>query len=535
MRFLGKYELLEQLTVGRVETFSAYPIGGGERILVHVFPLPALIKSAPTNRDLLDYMQELSPPALGAVLDAGRYDDGSQAYVVTKFPRDLGALPKWVEAYKSMTKKQDTTAEVPAPELWDMGSGDTQYVPVAEKPVGDFTRAFQGVGAKEPAKPAPATDAFDTTAPGEPAREEPNMAVRRGPSVGPGLLTQQWMAGLGEGARLPRSQALASENSGGPAGTPATARESFGEAPRSAPAAAEGDQAGTPARPGEFTMFFKSPLAAPSHSPEPPGVEEPFTSPPPRPVEGEFTKLFGSAQPAGGGSPLISEPLLEPASEAGGFTQVFGKPSVSEIEPPVAGPPERAPRPETAGSYVVRQSTNLPPVPQAKPSIESVFSSAHTLNSPILGAGNSDGATRLFKPPVQDAPPAPPVAPAAESEYTQIISAKPKPAPPRESLPGQPAPPGGRPLNPQIPMPPPPVPSIEVPNPPRVVPPPMPAVQWPAPSPLSIPNAPTVPPIPSPPPGKKPQRWTAFVPLIVILNLLLLAAVSLVLYFVLKH
>ena len=94
MRFLGKYELLEQLTVGRVETFSAYPIGGGERILVHVFPLPALIKSAPTNRDLLDYMQELSPPALGAVLDAGRYDDGSQAYVVTKFPRDLGALPK---------------------------------------------------------------------------------------------------------------------------------------------------------------------------------------------------------------------------------------------------------------------------------------------------------------------------------------------------------------------------------------------------------------------------------------------------------
>jgi hypothetical protein len=513
MRFLGKYELLEQLTVGRVETFSAYPIGGGERILVHVFPLPALIKSAPTNRDLLDYMQELSPPALGAVLDAGRYDDGSQAYVVTKFPRDLGALPKWVEAYKSMTKKHDTTAEVPAPELWDKGSGDTQHVPVAEKPVGDFTRAFQGAVAKEPEKPASATDAFDTPTPGEPAREEPNLAVRRGPSVGPGLLTQQWMAVLGEGARLPRSQTPASENSGGPAGTPATARESFGEPPRSAPAAAEGDQAGAPARPGEFTMFFKSPLAAPSHSPETPGVEEPFTPLPPRPVEGEFTKLFGSAPPAGGGSPLISEPLLEPTTEAGGFTQVFGKPSVSEIEQPVAGPP----------------------VPQAKPPIESVFGSAHTLNSPILGAGNSDGATRLFKPPVQDAPPAPPAAPAGDSEYTQVISPKLKPAPPRESPPVQPTPPGGGSLNPQIPLPPPPVPSIEVPNPPRVVPPPMPAAQWPAQPPLTMPKAPTVPPIPGPPPGKKPQRWTAFVPLIVILNLLLLAAVSLVLYFVLKH
>lgn len=125
--------------------------------------------------------------------------------------------------------------------------------------MGDFTRAFQGVGAKEPAKPASATEVFDTTAPGEPAREEPNLAVRRGPSVGPGLLTQQWMAGLGEGARLPRCQAFASENSGGPAGTPATASESFGEAPRSAPAAADGDQAGTPARPGGSPCSSRDP------------------------------------------------------------------------------------------------------------------------------------------------------------------------------------------------------------------------------------------------------------------------------------
>jgi hypothetical protein len=180
MRFLGKYELLEQLTVGRVETFAAYPIGGGERILVHVFALPALIKSAPTNRDLLDYMQELSPPALGAVLDAGRYDDGSQAYIVTKFPRDLSALPKWVEAYKSTSRKQDTTVEVPAPQLWGMGSGDTKSVPVAEKPVGDFTRPLQGVGAQEPAKPASGTDAINKSAQGEPVREDPNLSVDRG-------------------------------------------------------------------------------------------------------------------------------------------------------------------------------------------------------------------------------------------------------------------------------------------------------------------------------------------------------------------
>src|SRR5215471_14033895 len=115
MRFLGKYELLEQLTVGKVETFAAYPMGGGERLLVHLFALPALIKSSPTNRDLVGYMETMSPRALGTVLDAGRYDDGSQAFVVVKLPRDPAALSNWVEAYKALVKaKHDTTAEVVA-------------------------------------------------------------------------------------------------------------------------------------------------------------------------------------------------------------------------------------------------------------------------------------------------------------------------------------------------------------------------------------------------------------------------------------
>src|SRR5215469_13366373 len=167
MRFLGKYELLEQLTVGKVETFAAYPIGGGERLLVHLFALPALIKSAPTNRDLVGYMETMSPRALGTVLDAGRYDDGSQAFVVVKFPRGSAALSNWVEAYKALVKtKHDTTAEVAAESLWEEGrSHETEEIQVPVKPQGEFTRAFQ---AAAPPK-APERSSSPSTAYQEPA------------------------------------------------------------------------------------------------------------------------------------------------------------------------------------------------------------------------------------------------------------------------------------------------------------------------------------------------------------------------------
>src|SRR5215469_9868157 len=168
MRFLGKYELLEQLTVGKVETFAAYPIGGGERLLVHLFALPALIKSAPTNRDLVGYMETMSPRALGTVLDAGRYDDGSQAFVVVKLPRDPAALSNWVEAYKALAKaKHDTTAEVVAESLWEEGRGqETQEIRVPVKPPGEFTRAFQATAPpKAPEKPSPSPAAHQEPAP----------------------------------------------------------------------------------------------------------------------------------------------------------------------------------------------------------------------------------------------------------------------------------------------------------------------------------------------------------------------------------
>jgi len=80
----------------------------------------------------------------------------------------------------------------------------------------------------------------------------------------------------------------------------------------------------------------------------------------------------------------------------------------------------------------------------------------------------------------------------------------------------------------------PPVPVVHAPHPALAVPAPVPTVPWPAPAPIPVPKVAVPSPV-GPKPAKKATGWTAYVPLIVILNLLLLGAVSLVLYFVLKH
>jgi hypothetical protein len=543
MRFLGKYELLEQLTVGKVETFAAYPIGGGERLLVHVFALPALIKSAPTNRDLLKYMEEISPPALGTLLDAGRYDDGSQAYVVTKFPRDPAALGTWVEAYKASVKsKHDTTAEVVPAELWQEGRGnETQEIQVPKKPgssQGEFTRAFQSVSApKIPDKSPPPSVVRPEAGVGPESLPTGELFVPQPVrSPAPVSVTDQFMAGLGEGSRLGRPPESSMEMKPEPLGSTAPFRldTPWKEARvTQSPEPPPFDNS----RPGEFTMFFKGPLAPPSVAEEPYPADEPYSEPPPRPSAGEFTRMFGAATPSTSG-PLPSEPLLEPVAQRDRFTDVFGEATVPPPQPPplskipASEPPAEF---EPAPGYVVSQNTNFPPppLPQAPP--EPMFAGSSSLGaSPLPGQSRDDNATRLFRTPVQDEPtPAPEPAVPKESEYTRIISAKPQPAAAEKSAKPAAASPGPA-IKISASISPPPTPSIQ---------PTAPHLAMPAPTPMHLPSvpAPKVPSIeikvPSPAKDveKKKTRWASYLPLIVILNLLLLAAVGLVLYFIFAH
>lgn len=547
MRFQGKYELLEQLTIGKVETFAALPVGGGERLLVHVFALPARIKVSPTNGDLLNYMQQVSPPALGSVIDAGRYDDGSQAYIVTKFPRDVEVLPKWVEAYKLLSRAHDTTAEVMTTELWESRSTEARPEPVAKKPAGDFTRAFQGVGSgRDMAEPESATDGSGEKPSGiRPASPLSGDDFAAGPprQPAPDSFTGEFFAGLGEGLRLPQS---------GPSSEPAkrveVARVSTAKpyvAPPdpwtkpSIPEAPE-EQPKDASRAGEFTMFFRSPFAGQPSDPGP-LVAEPLNQPLPGPAKGDFTMMFGTSSPAGGIAPTPAEPLLEPPSqEQGSFTRIFGKSAPAPDIPvtPVVNqaPPDPVLRPEVGTGYVVSQSTNLPPIPQPIAGTLPPVGPPPAYDNPLT-YGQAEGATRVFKPSGSEVVPPPPPPPQGESEYTRIIRAG--SAPPAAAEPGGSSPPAAPPAGsvPKIslPMPAmPPIPQVAVPPPP-----PPPAIQWTPPVPaVAMPKAPTAPPVPGGTKlgsAKKARAKTSYIPLIVILNLLLLAAVCLVLYFVFKH
>lgn len=536
LRFLGKYELLEQLTVGTVETFAAYPIGGGERILVHVFALPALVKVSPTNQDLLDCMQKVAPPALGAVLDAGRYDDGSQAFIVTKFPRDSHALPKWVEAYKMMSKKHDTTAEVAERKLWE----GEKTAPATPEPGGDFTRAFQGSGSEDSPKSASVTEAFGA---GPAAPDDPEkMSLDRSRATPPGSLTEQFMAGLGDGAYLGSHRSQLRPEYGA----------LYTEVAPAAPAKIASPDPWTPAEPdapsdpsrdgsraGEFTRYFRSPLA-PTGSAMPAAAPEPLRQSSSRPRVGEFTEIFGPSNPPAGSS-APPEPLLEAGSpdesRRGGFTDIFGRvnpqPRIEPVEPAASNPTHNAAVHVVPGApYLISQNTSLPALPQPKPMPPEtpILHSGISMGGSALGQESADAATRLFRSPQPEIEPAPSPASPGESEYTRIISSKPKPADVSASPSDQKAQPGGAPLKLQIALTPPPPLTLQSPHL---------QVAAPAPTPLPVPKVPQIPSVSIPSAttktGKKKRGWVPYAPLIVILNLLLLAAVSLILYFIVKR
>jgi hypothetical protein len=285
------------------------------------------------------------------------------------------------------------------------------------------------------------------------------------------------------------------------------------------------------ARSGEFTNFFKSPFAAPSPLSESTVEQESLRMPPSGPAKGDFTQMFGSASPAGRVSVAPPEPLLKDASQGGGFTNIFGKVSPRETSP-VTPPVEELPSPvEFPDRYSSLQNTNPLPLPLPKPPVEPLFAPPIALASSTPVQGQVEGATRLFRPPVQN-PPAP-EASRGESEYTRVVSAKAKPAdsigadPPNQATAGAELPKFSVPVLPPMPV-------VHAPHPALAVPAPVPSVPWPAPQPIPVPKVAVPVPV-----GRKTASkatgWTAYVPLIVILNLLLLGAVSLVLYFILKH
>ena len=181
MKFSEKYELLESLTTGAIETFVANDKIRGERVLVHI------VECAPQTPDqsaaewALESFRKLAPEACGPVLETGKYSPPKYAYVVVK-PADEATAKAWVRRYELQA---DETRETKAHTLRKEISPPAEFPAVATPPIaapqpshppGSMTQLLRDydslVKSKSPETPSlpdlpPVKPAASTNLPGE--------------------------------------------------------------------------------------------------------------------------------------------------------------------------------------------------------------------------------------------------------------------------------------------------------------------------------------------------------------------------------
>lgn len=514
MKFTEKYELLETLTTGAVETFVANDKVRGERVLVHIVECTPQKPDQTPAEWVLESFRKLAPEPPGPVLETGKYSGPKYGYVVVRVA-DETAAKAWARRYELQadetkeTKRHVVKTDLSTPPvLPPVALGSSAQAP------GSMTQLFRDYDSLEKSKP--------TDSP-SPANMPPVKPV---PSTGlPG--------GSGLHAATPWDPASAkvpaSLKPGPLSAPPASPRHISPELPQSA--------ARETARPGEFTNFFQGPFQGDKAAEMPAFSSQPID--PPKKTVGEFTALFGRSNSSVAATPAPASP-----SESS-FTSIFkdmASPQPTFNAPgPVQGgviPPPAQPLPVVHPANVASLPDPVFVAPTPTPVVTPIPSEPALPPSPLVPAAklavpqrsaslHGDGATGAFMHPAAEPAPVQAEAPSGPSPYTQIIS-RPKLSEPEEAEAAYaPAAGGGAgkfgsPSMPKIPAAaPPPIPRI--PPPPKVTPPP-PAPKMKAPP---APKAPTVD-TPAPPPV---SMW----PLIITLTILFFLAVILVLYFALRH
>ena len=585
MRFLTKYELLQPVTSGVVESFVARNVASDERVLIHTFDgLEAFASQSPIEWAMKSY-RCLAPPLLGELIEAGRYPQTAQAYLICRLPPDPAALQEWIWRYRvhcgETRDSSHLNAESSAAPLF--GSADTA-------PLGELTKAFLGSSTADVDTEGRviSPDTADPAARGR--SDRPSWSLHPA-----GAFSKEFLSGFDEGAQPPPPAAKTVEppkESSLPGAftaqflaatgnKPVAASDPNPPAPQLTVAASslKSDQQpeGAPQSPvsqlmsnpidepensvplaktgtGEFSKFFRGPFGSPS--PPAASAPEPVVPLPRREEKGEFTQLFGSGKQQVRFEDSAVNPLVEPPQprEAGSFTELFRTQEPAAPKPePAAGPVfpaesasvsqvEEIPwrlssatpsvPPPAVFSPAPREASDLPK-PAALPDIEPTFAGRPPRDA---------GATQAFVPAGGRPAPEPPL-PAGPSEYSQVIAAKPEPAAIKPVSSASPAAGGQAASAPQFsaPLPPLQMPVMTPPSPqmhsapmPQMQAPPMPQMQAP-----HIPQmpAPAMPPAPTPPaqlgPAGAPR--VSYLPLIIAMNVLLLAAVALVLYFALHR
>jgi len=522
MKFGDKYELLDSLTTGGVETFVANDKVRGERVLVHILHCDPQRANQPTVQWVLESFRRVAPEPVGLVLETGRYSGTLYAYVVTKLPEDA-ALQAWVRQYQTHAcDTQEVTSRplVPTPESL-APTADHNPPPPPSPPLSSVTQLLREF---EPqAQPgAPIAPPQPTIEPPPPPPNFASSADRSGVRM---AAPPTWNAEI---PRTPVAPKADPPRSSPPDRFPDNFLDKNFPAEASTPPVKDSPKL------GEFTSFFHGPFRGdrPSETPQ-------ISSPPepPRKTVGDFTAMFGAAKPQPPEEPLPPKGIAGNEPAGTGFTGWFNPnanassrisdapsgpitppglpraaadsapffPDPPRPDPPKPDPPRQSFVPPQPVSSVAPPPPIFPaPAPPIPPMPSFPMPSLPTVKPSPLP---SDGATHAFSQPGAEPIPAVPLPPVGPSAYTQIISV-------RAPSPGADA--AGAPKDESKTLTP---PAFKLPPPP-----PMPVFAAPAPPPL--PKAPKVQ-IPPPP--------ISYWPLVLTLTVSFAVAVLLVLYFWLKH
>src|SRR5215469_11592760 len=367
MKFGDKYELLESLTTGVIETFVANDKVRGERVLVHILDCAPQKPGQSTSEWVLESFRRVAPEPCGPVLETGKYSGTQYAYLVTK-PADETAQKSWIRRYEIQnqdtqeTKTLQKSVEISPPPNTPLPPPPTKEPSQTPVSVTQLLRDFDSQ-IKPAAKPIP------------PAQPLPNLTIGRENS---GLHS------------APPWEPVHSPIPSAPREEPRTSlpADSFGSDykdkgfPSSAFPSVTTQPAKDSSKAGEFTSFFQGPFRGDGASDLPSLSSQPIE--PPRKKVGDFTAVFG---PMGSKPeqipPAIEESGNNPASPTS-FTGMFkdiGRPPrtfntstplpppPSVLAPPMETPPEPANSKESSPppAYVAPPPPLVPPAPAVLP------------------------------------------------------------------------------------------------------------------------------------------------------------------------
>ena len=505
MKFGEKYELLESLTTGGVETFVANDKVRGERVLVHILECEGQKPNQPTVQWVLEAFRRIAPEPAALVLETGRYSGTLYAYLVTKMP-DEAALTNWVRAYQGQGR---ATQDIPKPGGKPSPESEAPTAnltsPDPSRAPGSITQLFRELDPDS--KPAASSvSTKPTELPPQPLANAKPAPERSAIQPAP-----DWQA------NTPRFTPAKDEPT--TSGSDSSFSAAFG--PRNFPSAINSPNVKEGPRPGEFTSFFQGPFRpdAPSEIP----ALSPQQKEPSRKTVGDFTAMFNppraeeqSAAPGSAGN----------ESPGAGFNEWFSTPNVaSRTSGPAPAPPSGMQRsivddlsafpapskepfvPPRPVPYVAPAPVVSVPTPPIFPVLPIPSPAIEKQAAPSNSSSASNGATYAFNRPASEPAPVQPMPASGPSPYTQVISVRPSAAPavaPKQASPA--------------------IPAGAVPILPAIAAPPMPAMPKIA-----------VPPAPKPPKATVPEPPVSYWPLILTLTVLFFIAVLLVLYFALKR